>query len=549
MNHKFTWIFTILTIFGIQAINADDDCCGTCPTTCAQAQNLYQPHAFSVSMSRQIMLEKSAWFPMPDEEGWHGTFGAGFNYMRSFGNCGNDCCSQLGSLPFWSANNTSTMTLGSNNGLSNVDVYQLGMGPVITTGLVSLSPVVYQTGVDFLLYVGTHKADRGFFLKLHGPVGVTNINPALGYSDDLAAVAYAAGSLNNVASTVAAPYDTIKEAFEGGRSAGWLEPMVKGLISCKRTSSAHFGDLEFTLGYNVFANDTSHIGIGFIFSAPTGNKANGIYVLEPIFGRNGHWGAGAEVIAHWKFWESDTRDDKWAQLFFDGDVLHLFKSKHTRSFDLKGNGPGSKYLLLAKYIGNTAATPTEFQNSIINAVNITTVGVASTFAAEGNFALSIDAHWGAWSIELGYEGWGRTCECLVLDCSCPGSINYNQYAVLGRQTPYQTDGTTFAGLCQPSATISSSVDRADSIGASTVIKDACLAVNRLPEAAEDAFDIEGQRARAVYTSKPYVEFRYTWTDSDYVPYLALTGGAEIPNLHKNEAAKFWNVGLNGGMTF
>ena len=525
--------------------------CDDCPTGCAKSQNLYQPHAFSASASRDIMLEIAAWYPMPDEEGWHGAFGVGFDYMHTFSsNSNTGCFSTLGSLPFWATNGSNTMTVGSNSSGNELDGYQLGLGPITTTGTVALNPIVFQVGADFLLYVGAHKTERGFFLKAHGPVGVTSIDPHLCYTDTIDPVAYPLGSLNtgSGAGTIAAPYANIAQAFGGGKSAGFLQPMVFGLIDCKRTSSAQFGDPEFAVGYNLFADEKKHIGVAVTFSAPTGNKAEGVYVLEPIFGRNGHWGAGGEIIGHWKFWESDSSDDKWAQAFFDGKVYHLFKSKHVRSFDLLNNGAGSKYLLLARYT-STGPTSAVFQNQIINAVNITTVGVQSTFSAEGDFALGFDFHWKNWSLQIGYEGWGRTCEQLTLDCTCPGSTNYSDYAVLGRQTPWATNGVTQLDLCEPTATIGKSSAHKDTAGASGTIALAQTTTNRLPETAELALDVNGQRVRAVYTSKPYAEIRYTWADSDYVPFLAITGGAEIPNTHKNEAAKMWNIGVNGGIAF
>mgnify|MGYP003407218888 CR=1 FL=1 len=557
MNQNLKRFLSITVLFlSSTALVIASSGCDDCPTTCAKGQNLYQPHAFSASASRDIMLEIAAWFPQPDEEGWHGAFGVGFDYMHTFNNnsCSSNedtsagCCTTLGSLPFWASNNSNKMSIGGNASGDDLDAYQLGLGPVTTQGSVQLNPIVFQAGADFLLYVGAHKTERGFFLKAHGPVGVTSIDPNLTYSDTITAVAYPRGILNDTAATVAAPYENIAQAFAGGKSAGtFLKPMVFGLISCKRTSSAQFGDPEFAVGYNLFADEKKHFGAAVTFSAPTGNKAEGVYVFEPIFGRNGHWGAGGEIIAHWKFWESDSSDDKWAQVFFDGKVYHLFKSKYTRSFDLKNNGAGSKYLLLAKY---TSLSPTtaNFQNEILNAVNITTVGVQSTFAAEGNFALGFDFHWKNWSLQIGYEGWGRTCESLVLDCTCPGSTNYSDYAVLGRQAPFSSaDGTSVTNLCQPTAKIGESLARVNA--ATTGIVSAVVTANRLPETAEDALDVDGQRARAVYTSKPWAELRYTWMDSDYVPFLAITGGAEIPNSHKNEAAKMWNVGVNGGIAF
>lgn len=554
MNQNLKRFLSITVLFlSSTALVIASSGCDSCPTSCAQGQNLYQPHAFSASASRDIMLEIQAWYPQADEEGWHGAFGVGFDYMHTF-NSNNSCsstedtsagcCTDLGSLPFWASNNSNKMTVGGNASGDNLDAYQLGLGPVTTEGSVKLNPIVFQAGADFLLYVGAHKTERGFFLKAHGPVGVTSIDPNLSYSDTITPVIYPIGSLAQ-STTTAAPYENIAQAFAGGKSAGFLKPMVFGLISCKRTSSAQFGDPEFAVGYNLFADEKKHIGVAATFSAPTGNKAEGVYVFEPIFGRNGHWGAGGEIIGHWKFWESDSSDDKWAQAFFDGKVYHLFKSKYVRSFDLKDNGAGSKYLLLAKY---TSLSPTtaNFQNEIINAVNITTVGVQSTFAAEGNFALGFDFHWKNWSLQIGYEGWGRTCEQLTLDCTCPGSTNYSDYAVLGRQQPFNAGGVAI-DLCQPTAKINESL--AYSATPITGIVSAVVTANRLPETAEDALDVEGQRARSVYTSKPWAELRYTWTDSDYVPFLAITGGAEIPNSHKNEAAKMWNVGVNGGIAF
>lgn len=553
MNQKLKRFFAI-TVLLCSRISSTDyaNSCSSCPTSCAQAQNLYQPHAFTASASREIMLEIAAWNPMNDEEGMFGTFGVGFDYMRSFNSkcCSSSestgCCTTLGSLPFWAADGSNTMTLGGNTSGKDVDAYQFGLGPVTTTGTVTLKPTVFQAGADFLLYIGAHKTERGFFIKIHAPVGVTNINPGLSFTDGLEAVAYPQGSLQNVAATTTpAPYQNIKEAFAGGQTAGYLKSMNKGLINCTRTSSARFGDAEFAVGYNVYADETKHLGIAVRFSAPTGNKAEGIYVLEPIFGRNGHWGAGGEIMGHWKFWDSDTKH-RFSQIFLEGNVLHLFTSHHARSFDLAANGPGSKYMLIAKYLG----TPGVFQSEIINAVNVTTINIDSTFAAEGVFALGFDFHWNNWSLEVGYEGWGRTCEKIMLDCNCPGSTNYNDYAVLGRQTPFSSaNGTTVINLCEPKATIGASQNQVNAAVPADGIVDATAAINRIAGDPALALDIDAQRARAVYTSKPYVEIRYTWNESDYTPFLAITGGAEIPNLHKNEAVAMWNFGVNGGIAF
>lgn len=543
-TRKLLWV-AIITFTGLNVLQATTSVRSdstSCCSGCATSQNLWQPHAFSVSMSREIILEKPAWTNITDVEGWNGTFGVGFEFMKNWGeNCKCEpkhCCQSLGSMPFWASNKSNQMTLGDNSGDYDLDVYQLGMGPVTTTGTVRLDPSIYQTGGDFFLYAGTHRSEKGFFLKFHGPVGLMGVNPRISDTGDLAATPY---PVNEIAPAETPElYTTIKKAFAGGTSSGDLRAMKFGLIDCQHTSAVKFGDLEFAIGYNLYADEVKHIGIAIRFSAPTGNKADGVYVLEPIFGRNGHWTAGGELIGHWRIWEAD-KDDSYFEIWFDGVVEHLFSSKHIRSFDLKKNGKGSKYLLVAKYTGS----PGVYQNEINNVINLTTLPVESTFSVEGNFALMFDFHSRNWSMGIGYEGWGRTCESLKIDCSCPNSINLSDWAVLGRQKIAHGSDPVIA-LCEPAATISKSQPATDTATASIVT--ATDIKNRIPENLSEAIDIDGQRAHAVYTSKVFAQIAYTFKDSDYCPYLGISGSGEI-NQSYNNAANFWSVGLQGGLAF
>lgn len=543
-NPRKLFLAAMVAFASIGSIQAETSiCCSSsteCCSGCTQSQNLWQPHAFSVSMSREVLLEKPAWTTSDDIEGWHGTFGVGFEYMQSFKNCGaNTCCSTIGSMPFWAANQSNVMTVGDNSGNYDLDAYQMGLGPVTTHGTVQINPSIYQAGGDFFLYAGAHRSERGFFVKLHGPVGVISVKPRISQGGDLEPVIYPEGSLQNNAQTED-PYENIIEAFAGGESAGNLRSLKFGRINCACTSAVKFGDLAVSVGYNFYADETKHIGAAVRFTAPTGNKANAIQILQPIFGRNGHWAAGGELIGHWRVWQADE-DDKYLDFWFDGTAEHLFASNHIRSFDLRHNGLGSKYLLLARYIG----TPGVYQNEITNAINVTTLPVQSTFSVEGNFAVMLDYHHCNWNFGVGYEGWGRTCEQLSIDCGCTGGINLNEYAVLGRQQPYTTTGVAL-DLCQPTATIGKSQDYATVANPTLGILDATDAQNRL--SADNAIDINGQRAHAAYTSKAFAQLGYTCKDSDYTPYIALSGGAEFSNI-KNSAVSYWSVGLQGGISF
>ena len=519
-----------------------DDCsssCSACPKGCVQSQNLVQLHPFSASMGRE-MLHKQAAFRKDSNEGWQGVFGVTGEYQSTLGAwCGKTCCSKVNTLPFWSADNSNVMTVGNNSGLYDVDAYQFGLGPVTTNGTVALNTKIYQAGADFSFYLGAHQQERGFFLFVHGPVGVVNVNTRLTVENDVTPVVYPEGALAT-SGTEPAAYSGIAQAFRGEQSAGFLQAMKYGkFYNGKETSSAKFGDLEVAVGYNMIADEYKHLGLGVRFSAPTGNKARGEFVQEPIFGRNGHWGLGGEILGHWDFWTSDD-SEKSVCFWFDGEAMHLFKSKHMRSFDLAKNGKGSKYLLLAKY------NDTTFQSEIVNAVDITTIGIQSTFAVEGNFAVAFDFNVRNWTVGIGYEGWGRTCEKIHSDSSC-SSVDLSGYAVLGRQQPFSTTGSVL-NLCQPNAMIGKSEDYATA--PTTTILDATDVANRLSPIVNVALDIDAQNAAAVYTSKPYAALTYTWKDSSYAPYVGVKGGAEISQGEsKSSAANFWHFSAHAGLTF
>jgi hypothetical protein len=567
MNQKLQKIFLTIALFCSPALFTIASDCQNCPTGCTKSQNLFQQRAFSSNSERQLESIKTNWSSDLDRDTWCGVFAIGFGYQankastcKNSNDLSTSCCTNIGSVPFWSStttNNATTytysnqMTLGNNSSGSALDVYQMGMGPVTTNGTVTIDPILVQTGADLTLYVESDRCKRGFFIKAHAPIGVATMNPKLTYSDTITSVAYPAGALSvfTGGSAVTAPYDNIAEAFKGGQGAGFLQPMKYGTINGKQSTGAQFGDIEITVGYNVIDDEKKHFGLGVMVTAPSGNKATAVRILEPIFGNNGHWGAGVELIGHWQCYE---QDDKKIDVWLEGNVQHLFNAQYIRSFDLALNGAGSKYLLLAKYTGAGV-----FQNEIINAINVTTLGVKSTFGVVGDFTLAADFHWKNWSLMLGYNGWGRSCENLTLNCDCTLST-LNNYAVLGRQTPF-CNTTLCSGegsvcrpdLCEPLAKIGSSQNRNTVCNPGTLptgIVLATTATNRIPTDLNVALDIQGQRAHAAYTSKPFAQIQHTWECDDYAPFLAISGGYEFTNT-KNSAVNMWNVGIQGGLAF
>jgi hypothetical protein len=633
MNKKLLIAFSLISALANASSTATvttDNCCSSvsddcnscarkCSVECAQSINLWQPHAFSAYSSRDI-LQKRTFFTNEShrEEGYQGFFSVAMEYMQNFGQKCNDC-KNLGARPFWSG--TNTMTYGSNNGESNIDAYQFGMGNLADgeTGTIQLNTKVQHVGADMLLYFTRRKNERGFFFSLKAPLGAMSVRTKL---------TEVVASPNNVPDyqwltypAPAARYKTLTEAWQAGESNSTgdevsssrhkLLVINKGRISDCKMTTIRMADLTGVFGYKAWASDKGFLDIGFKVSTPTGNVPQGDFVLEPIFGRAGHWGVGGEVTFHYKAWESQE-GNKGIDVWMQGDAMHLFNGRQPnwRTFDLKKNGPGSKYLLLQHYTaGNptdgagalnpSGVNPTGFVASFVtNAANVTTMPVHSTFAVEGTAALAFDMYYDNWNFLIGGEFWGRSKECLKFNC-CNQLVkervaNLNDYAVLGRQisedasyingnagaatTPATNQAGTlfYLNLCQPDATINKSENRATaaSIGLTNFTRypiapgsdtpsnsyylnadaipaglaDARLPENRIPASLNEALDVAGASASSAMTGKLFGQFGYTWKEHHYTPNLAVIGGAEFQG-KGNNAVNLWSVGLQGSVNF
>jgi hypothetical protein len=581
MNKKFLITLNLLSAiaFADSGTNCNTDCQTSCDSSvcadncnsCAQSINLWQPHAFQAYSSRDI-IQKRTFFMNEShrEEGMQGFFSAAVEYMQNFGGkCNN--CKNLGARPFWSG--TNSMTYGSNDGESNIDAYQFGMGDVKGQGTIQLDPRIQHVGADFMLYFTKRKDERGMFFTLKAPLGAMSINAQL-HEDPIASpddqLVVNDDNIWQTYPSPAARYQTLSQAWQAGSFSGSevsssrhkLLVITQGrMADCKQTV-IRMADLTAVLGYKAYGSEKGFVDIGFKVTCPTGNVPTGQFVLEPIFGRAGHWFVGGEVTAHYKIFEcqkSGRSIDFWAQ----GDVGHLFSGRKPdwRSFDLKANGLGSKYLLVQHYFpaNPTSDNPTgRIPSFVTPAVNITTIPVKSKFAVEGTFAAAFDFYQENWNVMLGGEFWGRSRECLSFDCcniTKERVANLNDYAVLGRQVsevstlPDSLGVTTSLYLCEPLAKINLSQDAylSDSDLPEGIV-DARIAENRIPSALTEALDVAGAAAKRALTGKIFGQFGYTFTEHHYTPNLSVFAGVEF-NGSDNNAVSLWSVGLQGSLNF
>lgn len=551
MKKILVWIGFVSSLL-IQA--SGEDCCSSI------SKNIYQPHAFSAYSSREIMLMKQAYVNVLDRDNWQGTLSFATEYMQNFGK---NCYENLGAMPFWSG--TNQMTIGTNDGKSDLDAYQFGMGDVTKVGTISLKPRVQHVGTDMLLHFTQNKFGKGFYFKVKAPLGAMSIHSKL---EEDAAV------LNNAVDTTwlsyPSPnnrYKTLTEAFNGGSvdltgtlaktgvSSNLHKPIAleKGRISCCKLTAIRFADISATVGWNVIGSEKGFLGLGFKLSCPTGNVPESKFIMEPIFGRAGHWGVGAELSGSYKLW-SDQASDKSLDMWVQSEIIHLMHGRRPswRSFDLAQNGPGSKYMLLQFYFaGNDGYVP----SFVTQAVNVTTLPVLSSFSVEGSTACMFDYKSGNWNYGIGFDFWARSKEKLDFDqCNLINEniANLNDYAVLGRQISEDAGTSTELFRCEPLARINKSQPR--QIAAvlpaqyASTIKDARLSENRIPGNLYEALDVCGAAEQRVFTGKLFGQVGYTWKLHNYNPNLSIYGSVELAESKKN-MANLWSVGLQSSLNF
>jgi hypothetical protein len=435
-----------------------------------------------------------------------------------------------------------------------------------------------------MLYFVHKKDEHGMYFKVHAPIGAISVDPQMTDTSERLDVNAFAQNTTTTPVTYNTAYPSLVNRSENvgsalaggvgsngtldGNNAPYQIQLLYGKIATDKRTEIRLADLSFVLGYNVLANEKGFLGFGFKTTCPTGNVPTAQYALEPIFGRGGVWGVGADVMGHYKAWENDAKS-KYLDVWLQGEVLHLLPGRiGRRSFDLLANGKGSKYILLEHFHQNGDGSYSA--GSLTQAINVTTLPVYSKFSVEGSAALMFDYHHNNWNLAVSGEFWGRTKETLSIDMT--GSIdlgkeNLNNYAVVGRQASSihmlsingvaaSNDVALVIPLVEPAATINTAQNAIQLVGATptfpttypTGLVDGRVSTNRIPEDLSEALDICGAAAAKAFTGKVFAQFGYTWNDARYTPNLSFIGSAEFTNA-TNNAVQMWSAGLQGSINF
>ncbi len=181
--------------------------------------------------------------------------------------------------------------------------------------------------------------------------------------------------------------------------------------SSNRTTRDGVADVTLRLGYDALCTECCYVN-GYVgVLAPTGNRPRARVMFEPIVGHNRHVGFVFGSLMSYDIWTDCDRALSWEVNF---DSLYLFKGKETRSFDINGHGPWSRYLLVYANAADAAA------GKVSPGINFFTqeVNVTPRFWTSINSALVYNQRCG-FAAELGWNFWAKQAEKVSLkNSSC-----------------------------------------------------------------------------------------------------------------------------------
>lgn len=482
-------------------------------------KTFFNPRPQGVNQARW-MVGQMHHFYLPDVDCINGSLALTAEYDKTFR------ASQLGQ--YLGFNGTDTLTFGP-AGAATTDVFARNF--LLNDdfqGSVKLRPSIQNFVLDINWYLGLDEWVKGLWFRVDVPISWTRWNVNLKENETVSQGTTIAANRFGNALPVASSFSSITEAWEGGFTDANKFPdikqaMQKGKIKGARSKTG-VADVTLQLGYNFILNECSHFGLMATLVAPTGTTPNAEFVFEPHIGNGHHVAFGGGLTGSYELWNNGC--DQSFGLWFEGNVLHLFRSKQRRLFDLTANGIGSRYLFFKKFDG---AAPAAYANEIVFGANISALECKVKNDVYGDAAVMFDYKNGGFTFDVGYNIWGRTEDKITIVEDIPA----NTFGVQGdTATANPVVATTPA--TQSLTDIKGNFAPAPETPAVTITK--------------DDFDPKSASNPSAVSHKVFTHLAYTWENCDYLPFLGVGGAVEFSGT-KNNAMNQWQVWVKGGFTF
>lgn len=294
----------------------------------------------------------------------------------------------------------------SNRGYNDILADYFGL-PTDYQSQVTVLPKIQNALVDFACYFGWGP----FYVQIHSPYVWNQTQIELKEDISLIGSDIFYPTFYMAQAPIIPPAENFKQAMAGGFTWGDVSTGLEfGKIACNSLSEKMFADVDIAIGWNFLRRERGLIGSSLRMTIPTGTKPSSRYLLEPLIGNGHHWQVGVGVNAQGLLWEKDAEQS--VNLFFDINIMHLFKAKQIRSFDLKDNGFGSRYILVKEFDSNGVYT-----GKTEPLINITSLMCNTDAAIQIDFVIMFAYQNKNYNFDIGYNGWIRSAEGIeLIDC-------------------------------------------------------------------------------------------------------------------------------------
>lgn len=528
-------------------------------------------------------------------ESWYGTMDLGIGYMRSFNNDKIARCLFGDDITCGDCDNT---ILVQGSGVSSRDSKAWLADYLYLNcdydGSFSLRPLIQNVVVDLDFYLGLDEWVNGMYFRVYGPINYTKWQTRFCAADPSTVLTTSCSTGYFTPSGDEVLLSSVADYFAGKAPASVDNVTFQALKwakmpNCDETRTG-FADLRAELGWNFLQDEDYHLGVGLHVAAPTGNKRNASYVMDPTVGNGNHWELGGTVHGHYVFWRSED-EEKHFGLYVDAVITHLFKATEQRTFDLK-NKNNSRYMLASKFTktitsslaGNTSTTvasgtaaTSQFNLEYAPVANLTTADVKVDVGVQADVTAMFNFTARGFSWDLGYNFWGRSCENIECPSECDPcnqdsifqTANANTWALKGDARMFGYAGATSGGLTVgDSVALSASQSGADihngtnatktdstltnvalqnggvdnsqfAVGGTTPIRlihtpvsegGFNVASNQIKTSIQPVFikstDVELQQTKGL-SHTVFTNLSYTWDRDNWIPYLGIGGSAEF----------------------
>jgi len=355
--------------------------------------------------------------------------------------------------------------------------------------------------------------DTGFFLELSTALQRVTMNMDL---NETVALDLTLNPDTNVDSTAAATwalswsdqgYDVetapqnMTQAFA---QSAWNYGKVDGAQSITRLA-----DIELKLGYQFICEDNlmSNMFVGIVI--PTGNKAQSVYLAEPIVGNGFHFGL---MFGSTQEIQLDMGSETRWSMRSDANFRYLFQNTQVRSFDTMSNGQWSRYMMVwptyaAEQANGELLTEANSMRAYTPGINVFTQDVNVTPGSQARINEAIVLEHGSFKAEFGWNMMIRQAERVSLASAWDDNAIAFVDASNAYNSLFNATRTIYNDAYQ-----STPVQSAGTNESPAVASDAAAAQYNFASISSTDLNLDSAASPAAFTNTPYMAIGYAFNE-------------------------------------